>query len=224
MNRKPLGDEPCFPEHNENRFPFQEIAGGHNQPKKPSMFTKIKNEITHEKHAFRENPKQPSNSQDYKQPRNYFSSNDSHNQNHNDSHRDLSSSTAKFGYEDIMKERNFHKRENIRLQSQLRAMAEEKRELVSEIVYLRDIEKAHTSEIARKNKEGRAVEDFYEMLRKENERLEARNRELDLLNTSYLLEIAGMKDLAKRIDCLEEMNEHLLEQLKAGLNAEDSNN
>lgn len=113
-----------------------------------------------------------------------------------------------------MKERNFHKRENIRLQSQVRMLMEEKRDLVNEIGYLRDNEKVHTSEIARKNKESRAIEDFYELLRKENERLEARNRELDVLNSTYLLEIGGMKDIRGKIRELEEMNEYLLGQVR----------
>lgn len=44
MNRKPLGDDQSLFETNENRSPFQEISGTfNNQPKKPSMFTKIKN-------------------------------------------------------------------------------------------------------------------------------------------------------------------------------------
>ena len=43
---------------------------------------------------------------------------------HYDSHKELGKSISKFGYEDILKERNFYKRQNIRLQSQLRMIAD----------------------------------------------------------------------------------------------------
>ena len=59
--------------------------------------------------------------------------------------------------------------------------------MVNQIGYLRDTEKVHTDQIAKKNKQSRAIEDFYDMLRKENDRLEIRARELEILNSNYLL-------------------------------------
>jgi hypothetical protein len=67
------------------------------------MFTKIKNEITQEKHTFRDTKQ--NSSQDFKTNRNILNKTD-----HYDSHKELGKSISKFGYEDILKERNFYKR------------------------------------------------------------------------------------------------------------------